>query len=66
MERSVLARGDMMWLAKEKGIEPVIVPELGRELSFINDWRAFWKMHRIIRLEKPDIVHTHTAKAGAL
>ncbi|MBU4342763.1 MAG: glycosyltransferase family 4 protein [Candidatus Omnitrophica bacterium] len=58
--------GDMMWLAKEKGIEPMVVPELGRELSFINDWRAFWKIYGIICRERPDIVHTHTAKAGTL
>ena len=58
--------GDMMWLAKERGIKPVIAPELGRELSFVNDWRALWKIYRIIGREKPDIVHTHTAKAGTL
>lgn len=58
--------GDMMWLAREKGIEPVIVPELGRELSFWDDWRAFWKIYRIICRERPDVIHTHTAKAGAL
>ena len=58
--------GDMMYLAREKGIEPVIVPELGRELSLRDDWRAFWKIYGIIRQEKPDIVHTHTAKAGTL
>ena len=58
--------GDMMYLAEEKGIRPVIVPELGRELSFWDDWRAFWKIYGIIRRERPDIVHTHTAKAGAL
>ena len=58
--------GDMMYLAKEKGIEPVIVPELGRELSIVNDWKAFWKIYRIICKEKPQIIHTHTAKAGTL
>ncbi len=58
--------GDMTYLAREKGIEPVIVPELGRELSIINDWKAFWKIYRIICKEKPDIIHTHTAKAGTL
>jgi len=26
--------GDMGYLAREKGFEPIIVPELGRELSF--------------------------------
>ena len=58
--------GDMMYLAREKGIEPVVVPELGRELSFWDDWQAFWKIYRIICKERPDILHTHTAKAGAL
>ena len=58
--------GNMSYLAKEKGIEPIIVPELSRELSFINDWRALWKIYRIICKEKPDIIHTHTAKAGTL
>ena len=58
--------GDMMYLAKEKGIEPVIVKELGRNLSLKNDWQAFWKIYKIICREKPDIIHTHTAKAGTL
>jgi len=58
--------GDMMYLAREKGIEPVIVPELGRELSIVNDWKAFWKIYRIISRERPNVVHTHTAKAGTL
>jgi glycosyltransferase involved in cell wall biosynthesis len=58
--------GDMTYLAREKGIEPVIVKELGRELSFANDWTAFWKIFRIVCREKPDIIHTHTAKAGTL
>lgn len=58
--------GDMMYLAKEKKVEPIIIRELGRELSFGNDWRAFWKIYRVICREKPGIIHTHTAKAGTL
>lgn len=60
------SEGDMMYLAKERGIMPVIVPELGRDLSIRNDWRAFWKIYKIMCRERPDIVHTHTAKAGTL
>jgi len=60
------SEGDMAYIAREKGIEPVIVPELARELSWKDDWVAFWKIYRIICREKPDIIHTHTAKAGAL
>ena len=58
--------GDMGYLARERGIEPVIVKELGRELSLRNDWRAFRKIYRIICREAPHIIHTHTAKAGTL
>ena len=60
------SEGDMMYLAQGKGINPIIVKELGRELSWKDDWTAFWKIYKIIRQEKPDIIHTHTAKAGAL
>ncbi|MDP2921167.1 MAG: glycosyltransferase family 4 protein [Candidatus Omnitrophota bacterium] len=60
------AEGDMAYIAREKGIVPVIVPELARELSWKDDWTAFWKIYKIICREKPDIIHTHTAKAGAL
>jgi glycosyltransferase involved in cell wall biosynthesis len=58
--------GDMMYLAQQKGVKPIIIEELGRELSWKDDWTAFWKICRIIRREKPDIIHTHTAKAGTL
>lgn len=58
--------GDMAYLAQEKGIRPVIVKELGRSISFRDDITAFYKLYRIICKEKPDLIHTHTAKAGTL
>ena len=58
--------GDMFYLAEEKGVRPVIIPELGRTLNIRNDIITFWKLFCLIRKEKPDIIHTHTAKAGAL
>ena len=58
--------GDMLYLAKEKGVRPVIIPELGRELNFRKDIVSFWKLFCLIKREKPDIIHTHTAKAGTL
>ncbi len=60
------AEGDMMYLAQQKGIRPIIIKELAREISWKDDWTAFWKIYKIIRREKPDIIHTHTAKAGTL
>ena len=58
--------GDMAYYARERGVRPVYIPELRRELNLLNDLIAFVKICRIIRVEKPDIIHTHTAKAGAL
>ncbi len=58
--------GDMSYLAAEKGLTPIIVPQLGRDISLYGDFLAFLKIYSILRREKPDIVHTHTAKAGAL
>ena len=58
--------GDMSYLAREKGVQPHIVPALKRELSLHNDFKAFLALRRIIRGFTPDIIHTHTAKAGTL
>ena len=60
------SEGDMLYLAEQKGIRPVIIPELVRALHIRNDFIAFWKLFCLIKKEKPDIIHTHTAKAGAL
>jgi glycosyltransferase involved in cell wall biosynthesis len=60
------AEGDMSYLVEEKGIRPVIIPELGRTLNMRNDVIAFWKLFCLIKKESPDIIHTHTAKAGTL
>jgi glycosyltransferase involved in cell wall biosynthesis len=56
--------GDMTYYAKERGIEPIIIPELGRSLNPIRDIKTLWKVYQLIQKEKPDVVHTHAAKAG--
>ncbi len=56
--------GDMTYYAAQHDVEPRIMAELGREISPIRDLATIWKLYRLIRELKPDIVHTHTAKAG--
>ena len=56
--------GDMSYLLKPKDPQPIIIPELQREIQIIADIKSFYRIFRMISLEKPDIVHTHTAKAG--
>lgn len=62
---SVGAReGDMSYLAAQAGVEVLRVPSLGRDISPVRDMATVGSLYRLIRRERPDVVHTHTAKAG--
>lgn len=56
--------GDMAYYAQKHGVTPIIIPELGRELDLLRDLVTTWKLYKLIRELKPQVVHTHTAKAG--
>ena len=56
---------DMGYFADENGVRPVYLREMSREIS-PSDTRSLLKLYRLIKAEKPDIIHTHTAKAGTL
>ena len=56
---------DMNYFAEENGVAPIFIPEMSRELS-AKDIISLWKVFRRIWREKPDIIHTHTAKAGTI
>jgi glycosyltransferase involved in cell wall biosynthesis len=70
--QSVLATGtvpegeeDMGYFADENGVRPFYIEQMSRELSpkdIISLWKVFIELWR----EKPDIIHTHTAKAGTI
>ena len=56
--------GDMTYLSQNHSKKPTLIPELQRKIDISKDLRAIAKILTIIRQEKPDIVHSHTAKAG--
>jgi glycosyltransferase involved in cell wall biosynthesis len=56
---------DMSYLLSS-GRNVLQLPQMSREISFWSDALAFWRILRFLRKERPDIVHTHTAKAGVL
>lgn len=58
--------GSMSYVAEDHGVQVVAVPELARELSPANDVVAVRRLIEIIRRERPHVLHTHTAKAGAI
>ena len=56
---------DMSYLLSS-GENVVRLDEMGRQISVSSDLSALWKLFWLLRRERPKIVHTHTAKAGAL
>ena len=53
-------------MARKNGVRVELIPSLVRRISLINDLIALWSLVRLLLKEKPDIVHTHTSKAGLL
>jgi glycosyltransferase involved in cell wall biosynthesis len=56
----------MVPLARERGVEPIVIPHLGREIDPSDDASALLALYRLFRAWRPTIVETHTAKAGTL
>jgi glycosyltransferase involved in cell wall biosynthesis len=63
-----LAPGEesMEYLADELDVPLTRVPALQRELSPHRDATAIRELVRTLRSERPDVLHTHTAKAGGV
>ncbi|HEY0174061.1 MAG TPA: glycosyltransferase [Pyrinomonadaceae bacterium] len=70
--RSLLVAGvvppgedDMSYFADRLGVGRHVIPEMSREIS-PKDAVTVWKLYRLMLRERPDVVHTHTAKAGTV
>jgi glycosyltransferase involved in cell wall biosynthesis len=63
-----LGRGEesMEFVADAKGVQIEVIDELHRNISPFRDLRAVLRLAELIRRERPTILHTHTAKAGAV
>jgi glycosyltransferase involved in cell wall biosynthesis len=53
-------------LAEREGAETLYMPSLRQPVNPLHDSRALAEIGRIARRFRPDLVHTHTAKAGFL
>lgn len=54
------------YILKQLGIKPILIPEMQRSIRYNSDVVAYYKLKEIIQRFKPDIVHTHASKSGAL
>jgi len=59
--------GSLLDLALARGIKPIVIPEIvGQATLKPRDLKALIALYRLIRRERPHIVHTHAAKPGVL
>lgn len=42
------------------------IPSLGRDIAFFSDLKSFFEIRRLIRSERPDVVHLNSSKAAGL
>jgi glycosyltransferase involved in cell wall biosynthesis len=54
------------YLAHQLGIQYITIPGMGRSINPASDYRAYRKLKDLMKSFKPDVVHTHAAKPGAV
>ncbi len=55
-----------LYIPEGLGLKPRVLHEFQREINLKSDYKAYKEIKKIIREFKPDIVHTHASKAGAI
>jgi len=58
--------GSLLERAAARQLDVRLVPELRREMHPWRDWRSYRHIVRLLREIRPQIVHTHSSKAGVL
>ncbi len=53
-------------LLNEKGVRVIKIGNLGREINFANDFKVLKNLIKIIKEEKPNMVHLNSSKIGFL
>ena len=52
--------------AKQNGVDLRILPSLRRNLHPWNDWKSYRELLKLLREDRPDLLHTHSSKAGLI
>lgn len=55
-----------LYIPEGLGLKPLVLKQFQREINLQSDFKAYKEIKKIIREFKPDIVHTHASKAGAI
>jgi glycosyltransferase involved in cell wall biosynthesis len=55
-----------LYIPEGLGLKPRVLKQFQREINLKADYKAYKEIKKIIQEFKPDIVHTHASKAGAI
>jgi glycosyltransferase involved in cell wall biosynthesis len=55
-----------LFIPESLGLKPIVLKQFQREINLKADYAAYKEIKKIIKEFKPDIVHTHASKAGAI
>ncbi len=58
--------GSLIERARAGGVPVEVIPSLRRSIDPWRDWKSYRAICRVLRQFRPDVVHTHSAKAGIL
>ena len=51
---------------KDKNIRAITVPYLARDINIFSEWKVFFNLLKILKKERPDVVHLNSSKIGGL
>ncbi len=60
------SEGELLFEAWRNAIKVVVIPHMRREISPLHDMHAYHDLRAQIRRFRPDVVHSHSSKAGVL
>jgi len=58
--------GELLTVARDAGVNVQIIPALGRALHPWKDWKSYRSLIRLLKQDPPQILHTHSSKAGVM
>jgi glycosyltransferase involved in cell wall biosynthesis len=58
--------GSLVQRAEDGGLDLRIIPEFRREIHPLRDWTSYRRLIQLLKQIQPEIVHTHSSKAGIL
>jgi len=58
--------GELLTAARDAGVNVEIIPELGRALHPWKDWTSYRALIRLLKQDRPQVLHTHSSKAGIM